>query len=463
MRPAAAAVLVAFVAALAWASQQGPPPTRTRIWITPARERALTACVSTDCGPHAVTLRWQGVTIAGQTGYYVFLNGTQIADTTVTQFTYYGADCGVSFTLGVEAHDAAGNHTPMYSASYTSPACAARSGPPVPAKVSLAYDLGYANQGATAPLNHMTEDALFTLETVNGCPDTGCAVWAAGTSYAAGAVIAYPSPDVVGNNATVYKSLIAGNAGNQPDTHPSDWQATTDGSDLDVASQGISPDVNVPSWVSAVHAAGDLAIISIGGASDQNWEIACDNIYRSQFVANLIQYMVSNGFDGVDLDMEDSFYTAQGPPYQPWTTCADAIATAAHATTSAGHEPIVMEDVITNWEGSWVQPYVNDLDQINLMSYGDTCSSATSCPTFQTDATDTLNQVCPSGGACVATQAAKFTLGLDMADNPTTESSCGLAASYALAHGWRGVIVWELAATPTVTSCLAAIATAEGL
>lgn len=208
---------------------------------------------------------------------------------------------------------------------------------------------------------------------------------------------------------------------------------TENGSGLDTSLLSSVPSAS--SWVNAVHASphtNDLAFITIGGSSDQNWQYACDSTNQSAFVSNLINYMVSNGFDGIDINVEDSNITAQTAPVALWTGCAEAIIKAAHAaTTKAGHKPIVSEDVITNWEGPWIQPYESGLDQFNLMTYGDTCSSATSCPTFASDVSDTASQLCPSGGSCVSSVESHFMLGLDMSDNPSTESSCGYAAAYA--------------------------------
>jgi Glycosyl hydrolases family 18 len=122
---------------------------------------------------------------------------------------------------------------------------------------------------------------------------------------------------------------------------------TTAGSMLDTWGQGMSS-VNVPQWVANVHAHHRLAMITIGGIADQHWEIACNDTYRSAFVTNLVNYMVTNGFDGVDLDIEDNTWAAQNPPAAAWDTCVRVIATAAHAaTTAAGARPIVSEDVTT--------------------------------------------------------------------------------------------------------------------
>jgi chitodextrinase len=45
----------------------------------------------------------------GVTGYNVFLNGTKVATTTATKYTYAGLSCGTTYTVALEAQDAAGN------------------------------------------------------------------------------------------------------------------------------------------------------------------------------------------------------------------------------------------------------------------------------------------------------------------------------------------------------------------
>lgn len=239
---------------------------------------------------------------------------------------------------------------------------------------------------------------------------------------------------------------------------------TENGSGLDT--HLLSSVGSVTSWVNAVHASphtSDLAIITIGGSADQNWQYACDSTNQAAFVSNLVSYMVNNGFDGLDIDMEDDSITATSPPVPLWTGCAEAIITAAHAaTTKAGHKPIVSEDVITNWEGPWLQPYESSIDQINLMSYGDTCTSATSCPSFASDVSATANQLCPGGGSCTTSAESRFVLGLDMSDNPSTEPSCSYAAAYAKTQGYMGAFDWELNADQTLGStfpCQTAIST----
>jgi hypothetical protein len=144
--------------------------------------------------------------------------------------------------------------------------------------------------------------------------------------------------------------------------------------------------------------------------------------------------MKSNGFDGIDLDIEDDVWSAQGPPSAAMTTCVKAITTAAHATTTAaGARPLISEDVTTPWMGSWIAPFQSDIDQFNLMTYGDTC--ANQCATFASDIQATYSQGIPR---------AKMVLGIDLIDSYPPAGDCGNIAKYASQQGFAGVMVWDI-------------------
>ena len=86
--------------------------------------------------------------------------------------------------------------------------------------------------------------------------------------------------------------------------------ATENGPGLDMDN---IQNINVPVWVATVIRTGIKAIIAIGGAGNNNWPTACNNTNRAQFVSNLIGFATSNGFDGVDLDIEDEYFFSHGP------------------------------------------------------------------------------------------------------------------------------------------------------
>jgi hypothetical protein len=204
---------------------------------------------------------------------------------------------------------------------------------------------------------------------------------------------------------------------------------TENGPALSTANIGA---VNVGKWVAAAHAHNVQAIISIGGSDDQHWQNACNTTNRAQFVTNLVNFAVSRGFDGIDIDIEDELWSSQNAPVAAMTTCVEAIADAAHAATSrAGKTLWVSQDVITNWQGPWVAPSQSSIDQFNLMTYGDDLA------TLNADVQATHNQGLPY---------AKMTVGVDVDEHAEPSGGCTPYATYARQHRLMGSFVWDATA-----------------
>jgi GH18 family chitinase len=204
---------------------------------------------------------------------------------------------------------------------------------------------------------------------------------------------------------------------------------TTNGSSLDTAGQCVSS-LNVPNWVAAVHAHNEQAFITIGGIADQDWPTACNSTNRAAFVTNLVNYMKTNGFDGIDLDIEDNAWAAQNPPVAAWDACVQAISTAAHATTTAsGARPLVSEDVTTPWMGVYLTNDVSYIDQFNLMTYGESTSQVGS---------DVASSV------AAGIPKSKSVIGVDIVDYGEPSGGCGQYGSYAQQQGLAGVMVWDI-------------------
>jgi len=195
---------------------------------------------------------------------------------------------------------------------------------------------------------------------------------------------------------------------------------TTTGPGLDTHFIRVKPST----WVAAAHRHGVEAFISIGGSDDQNWQNACNDANRPQFVQNLVGYATSRRFDGIDLDIENRAWSKQGRPSAAMTTCIEAISRAAH---SAGL--LVSADVITNWQGSWFAPSQSHVDQFNLMTYGDDLTR------MQSDVAATVDQGLP---------ASKFVVGIDVLDGPDPQpGGCAQFSRYAASAGLMGAFIWE--------------------
>ena len=145
---------------------------------------------------------------------------------------------------------------------------------------------------------------------------------------------------------------------------------TTNGTALD-ASTNLVDKYNVPNWTAMVHSHSEDAFIAIGGSNDADWQDACDSTNQAGFVTNLVDYIVSNGFDGVDLDIEQSGSLTASQ----LEGCVQAIATAAHATmTKQGKTPVVAEEMdeslYNSLPYSTIQTDISYLDQVQLEYFG---------------------------------------------------------------------------------------------
>ncbi len=145
---------------------------------------------------------------------------------------------------------------------------------------------------------------------------------------------------------------------------------TTNGTALDASTNEVSH-YNLPNWTAMVHSHGEDAFIAIGGSNDEDWQDACDSSNQAGFVTNLVNYIVNNGFDGVDLDIEQPGNLTASQ----LEGCVRAIATAAHATTTKqGRTPVVAEEMdeslYNSMPYSTIQYDISYLDQVQLEYFG---------------------------------------------------------------------------------------------
>jgi len=182
---------------------------------------------------------------------------------------------------------------------------------------------------------------------------------------------------------------------------------------------------NMQALVTAAHQHGIKINISIGGAEDNNFDAACSTTNRSTFVSNLISYVTTYEFDGVDLDIEQDFN------HTDYQNCVHAIRTALDQLPTPRKTLTMSAD--PDWQAgmaSLVQQYV---DQINLMSYWGTV----------TDIPAELNNYTSLG-----IPASKLGVGIGLNENDMTEyknpASCNAKAGYVAANGYGGVMEWTL-------------------
>lgn len=93
-----------------------------RLWITTNHGGGARGCGPKHCGPAPATLHWR-IQLAEATGYYIFVNGAQVADVKASEYIIAGMNCSMTVTLGVRAHDRAGASSPLQSTTYSTPGC----------------------------------------------------------------------------------------------------------------------------------------------------------------------------------------------------------------------------------------------------------------------------------------------------------------------------------------------------
>jgi GH18 family chitinase len=212
--------------------------------------------------------------------------------------------------------------------------------------------------------------------------------------------------------------------------------------DLSAQFNGVS---RVRSFVTTVHQHGKLALISVGGSDNPDWYYPCNPSNVATFASNLVDYMRSNGFDGIDLDIEQDAGTGS-PTFtaSDLQACTQSVRDDAKAVkTARGRVPLITSDVdpTTNFDIGRIQkPYV---DQFNAMSYGAKGSALAA----QIAALERRSEI----------RGSKITAGLDIGDYPPPRSDCAGTTRYARAHRLAGVMLWFGQAKPADV-CLRAIA-----
>jgi acid phosphatase type 7 len=118
----------------------------------------------------SISLLWTPSTDnVGVTGYDVYWDGTDIATTTSTSYTFTGLACGSSYTLGVVAFDAAGNRSTQSTMTSATSACAPTADPVVTAAGDICSS-SMACAGTAKLLDSIAPTRVLTLGD-NAYPD----------------------------------------------------------------------------------------------------------------------------------------------------------------------------------------------------------------------------------------------------------------------------------------------------
>jgi chitodextrinase len=141
----------------------------------------------TGASENSISLSWSASTDnVGVAGYHLYRGGTKVDSTSATSYSFGGLACGTSYTLAVEAEDAAGNRSPHSAITASTAAC------PPPSCASGAYSAHYYGNMTLSgtPLLQRCESALdhgWGSGSPAGVPaDRFSARWTGTHSFAAG-------------------------------------------------------------------------------------------------------------------------------------------------------------------------------------------------------------------------------------------------------------------------------------
>ena len=121
---------VSIVAMTSACTDTSAPLTPTGLLLTAATSTSISAAWNPSFDNVAVT------------GYHVYVSSTRVGTTQLTSYTYGNLTCGTTYTIGVDAYDAAGNTSTVASVMASTAACAAPAPQPGAPKYRYLYDSG---------------------------------------------------------------------------------------------------------------------------------------------------------------------------------------------------------------------------------------------------------------------------------------------------------------------------------
>jgi chitodextrinase len=241
----------------------------------PSVPGGLTAGATTQT---SIAASWSASTDnVGVTGYGLYRNGAGVGSTASTGSSFSGLTCGTSYTLAVDAVDAAGNRSAKATITASTSACAGDTqAPSVPpgysigtvtqTSIPVSWTAATDNVGVTAYGIYMT-GVLGTATSSLSYSYTGLTC---GTSYS----LAVDAVDAAGNRS-VKATVIAGTAACStppPSGSANLWVDTSGGSCARQASAGAYADASACGSFQAAYSAaqcGDTVGVRAGGYAKQ--------------------------------------------------------------------------------------------------------------------------------------------------------------------------------------------------
>ena len=264
-------------------------------------------------------MSWSAATDdVGVTGYAVYLDGAKVGTTTGTSYTYSGLTCGTTYTIGLEAFDAAGNTSDLAQA--TGPAATSACTPTADTQAPSSpgnLTLGAVSQTSLAVSWAASSDNVGVAG--YGYYRGGSLVGnGAGTSYVfsgltcgTGYSLAIDAYDAAGNRSGKTSISATTNACSPPPPPPPPppvpgganlWVDTSGGSCARQATPGAYTDTQACSWNQAYQAAQTGDLILVRGGNYGNVKIGPN---RTSIGAPGVTFRTASGENVVVNDLEN--------------------------------------------------------------------------------------------------------------------------------------------------------------
>jgi chitodextrinase len=181
---------------------------------------APTALGQTGATATSVSVSWSASTDnVGVTGYDLFVNGVSAGTSATTSATLTGQPCGTTRTVGVDAHDAAGNRSAISTVAASTSACPDTTPPSVPGGLT---QTGSTASSATVAWTASTDNvgvAGYDLY-LDGVPAGTTVAWSATFSglTCGPHTVGVDAYDAAGNRSALATLIVL--AGSCPDTSP---------------------------------------------------------------------------------------------------------------------------------------------------------------------------------------------------------------------------------------------------
>jgi chitodextrinase len=261
------------------------------------------------------TMSWSAASDnVGVTGYAVYLDGARVATSAATSYTYTGLVCGRTYTVGLEAQDAAGNASDISLASgpVSTSACAPSGdtqAPTAPGGLSL----GAVSQSSVSVSWQPASDNVGVVGygyyragslVGNG---TGTSYVFSGLACGTSSSFAVDAYDAAGNRSgksSITASTSACSPAPPPASSANLWVDSSGGSCVRQATRGSWVDAQACSWNQAYQTAQTGDLILVRGGNYGNVTIGPN---KSSIAAPGVTFQTASGESVVVNDFENGY------------------------------------------------------------------------------------------------------------------------------------------------------------